>query len=639
MTLDLFLSLSFAAETVAPAGGAAMKEVIIATLLGGLCFGGVVLLALGHRTGRITVLDKIGRFVGHQTGLPSWAAFPLALLTVSLITAVFGLYWDISLHIFNGRDEGPLANPSHYAILFGLLGCFSAGVFALTMPKPGTKPSPWALRLAEGWYAPIGGILIAVSAAFGLIGFPLDDVWHRLFGQDVTLWGPTHLLMLTGAGLCVVGASVLVTEARLASQRVNGKVEQTAFQRAQAKITSTMAAGGLLVALCIYQGEFDFGIAQFTMAFHPLMVMAAAGIALIFARMVAGRGGAILAVLFFILIRGALTLIVHNGFGKPLATFPIFLGCALAVELVGLAMATKIKHKPIQFGLAAGAAIGTLGLASEWWWSSVWATYGWAEALLPEGAIIGFIAAVGGGAIGAWMGNSLMLRARPQGAWRWAPIAGFVAIAACSAIALSQDTPKGLTATFVNSPANVDKPGKWVNTTVTLNTTRFDSDQKWARSISWQGPGFQVDELEQIGPGVYKTTVPVPAYGSWKSMVRFHSGNTMMGAPIFEPYDAGIEGPKGAEVPALPTVTRELQADRVVLQREAKFDGGWLTILGYLIVLAIAMLLLAMLAWGIQRISIPLTDLQKSGDGFDEPSFSKPSGRSTSTPQPAAAAS
>ena len=38
------------------------------------------------------------------------------------------------------------------------------------------------------------------GGAFALIGFPLDDVWHRIFGQDVTLWGPTHLMLIGGAG-------------------------------------------------------------------------------------------------------------------------------------------------------------------------------------------------------------------------------------------------------------------------------------------------------------------------------------------------------------------------------------------------------------------------------------------------------
>lgn len=632
MASTLLNSLNLIASATPPAGGAAIKEVIIATLMGGLAFGGVVLLALGHRSGKITWLQKAGDFAGKQTGLPSWAALPLALLTASLLCAVFGLYWDISLHLNNGRDPGPLANPSHYFILIGLLGCFSAGVFALTMPKPGTKPSPWAVRLAEGWYAPVGGILIAISSAFGLIGFPLDDFWHRMFGQDVTLWGPTHLLMLSGAGLCLIGASVLLTEGGLASDRVRGDRNLTARERFVSKGRRAMAGGGLLAALCIYQGEFDFGIAQFQLVFHPLMVMVAAGVALTYARMTAGKGGAILATLFFLLVRGALTVIVHNGFDKPLAHFPIFLGCALAVELVGLLMAGQIAKKPIQFGLASGAAIGTLGLATEWAWSNIWMIYPWTKPLLPEGVIVGFVAAVAGGLIGAWMANSLMLRARPTGAWRYAPIAGFLAIAVMSAYGLHQSKPTGLTATLTNTPAQTGKPGKWVNTTIQLNTTRFDHDQKWAKSIAWQGPGFVVANLEHIGPGKYRTTEPLPAFGKWKSMVRFHSGNSLMGTQVFEPNDPAIPA---AEVPALPVVTRELQPDRVILQREAKFEGGWLPMLGYLIMLSVALLLLGLLAWGIQRISKPMTDEQESGRGLDEPALGKGSGgpRPSATPR------
>ena len=40
---------------------------------------------------------------------------------------------------------------------------------------------------------------MTAAGGFALIGFPLDDVWHRLFGQDVTLWGPTHLMLIGGA--------------------------------------------------------------------------------------------------------------------------------------------------------------------------------------------------------------------------------------------------------------------------------------------------------------------------------------------------------------------------------------------------------------------------------------------------------
>ena len=50
------------------------------------------------------------------------------------------------------------------------------------------------------------------AGAYALLGFPLDDVWHRLFGQDVTLWGPTHLMLIGGAGLSLIGMALLHEE-------------------------------------------------------------------------------------------------------------------------------------------------------------------------------------------------------------------------------------------------------------------------------------------------------------------------------------------------------------------------------------------------------------------------------------------
>jgi hypothetical protein len=633
MTHQIFTSLFAAASAAPPAGGAEIKEIIIATVMGGIAFGGVVLLALGHRSGRITWLQTAGDFAGKQLSLPAWAALPLVVLTTSLICAVFGLYWDVSLHLSKGRDPGPLANPSHYFILVGLLGCFSAGVFALTMPKPGTKPSPWAVKIANGWYAPVGGILIAISAAFGLAGFPLDDFWHRLFGQDVTLWGPTHLLMLTGAGLCLIGASVLLVEGGLATDRKRGDRDLTTREKAVRTGRRASSAGGLLVALCIYMGEFDFGIAQFQLLFHPLMVMFAAGVALTYARSSIGKGGAIFAVLFYLLVRGLLTLIVADVFGRPVAHFPIFLGCAIAVELAALAMGSKVYTKPMQWAIASGAAIGTLGLATEWGWSNIWAIYPWTASLVPEGAIIGFIAAIAGSFIGAWMANSLMLRPRPTGALRFAPIASVLVLIVMVGYGLHQYSPKGLTATITNTPAAAPagETGKWVNSTVKLNTTYYDTDQKWAKSIAWQGPGFVVNDLKKVGPGTYVTTAPIPAYGKWKSMVRFHKGSSLMGVAVFEPLDTAIPA---AEVPASPLVTRELRPDRVVLQREAKFDGGWLTTMGYLMVFSIAMLLLSLLAWGIQRVSRPLTEEQGATDLEVEKASKPPASRSASSARP-----
>ena len=63
-------------------------------------------------------------------------------------------------------------------------------------------------------------MLILVCSGIALAGFPLDDVWHRIFGQDVTLWGPTHLQLFGGASLSTLGGMILLVEGARASGEV-----------------------------------------------------------------------------------------------------------------------------------------------------------------------------------------------------------------------------------------------------------------------------------------------------------------------------------------------------------------------------------------------------------------------------------
>src|SRR3954463_14301358 len=171
-------SVLLAAADTRPAGGAAIGEVIVASIIGlGLT---AVLLGLVwlHRTGRSQILTRAGTRLGKATGVPPWVALPTVLTTASLLCALFGMLWDISLHIDVGRDPGPLANPAHYFILLGLFGIFAAGFLAIALPRE--RSGPTAIRITEDWYAPLGGMLVCACGAFSLLGFPLDDVWHRL---------------------------------------------------------------------------------------------------------------------------------------------------------------------------------------------------------------------------------------------------------------------------------------------------------------------------------------------------------------------------------------------------------------------------------------------------------------------------
>jgi hypothetical protein len=575
-----------------PAGGAAAGEAIGATVAALVVTGLIALVISGHRSGRLPWLDRLARIFERQTGLPGWAALPSAVLGISLLTAVTGMYWDISLHIDNGRDAGPLANPAHYLILIGLYGTLLAGALSIALSR--TRPSDAAVYLGSGWWAPAGGLMIAGCGAFALTGFPLDDLWHRLFGQDVTLWGPTHLMLIGGGSLATLGAMALTTEAMAGRTRLAGREAPIAMQ-----LRRVFLVGGFLVALSTFQGEFDFGVPQFRLVFHPMLEMLAAGIGLVTARIYLGRGGAISAVAGFILIRGFLALTVGVIFGQTTPHFPLYIVEALLVELIFL---RATRFRPVAAGALAGVAIGTIGLAAEWGWSHVWMPIPWTSALLPEAAVVGLLAAVAGGAVGGFIGAAL-IQPRPFPPLRAERLAALAAALVVMglvgwALPLSTDGPRSASVTLREVPG--DDAGRSVAATIRLSPPGAVRDPEFLNVTSWQGGGSVLDPLERVGPGVYRTTKPIPVHDGWKSMVRLQQGDSLVSVPLYLPRDRAIPAP---EVPALAGFTREFRADHQYLQRERK-EGvpGVLTLGAYLTVLLIALSLMGLIAWVLIRL-------------------------------------
>ena len=182
------------------------------------------------------------------------------------------------------------------------------------------KPGPAAVRFIRGWDVPVGGILLTVAGFYALLGFPLDDVWHRLFGQDVTLWGPTHLMLIGGAGLSIVGLLVLEQEGHGgALHRRRRRARPGAPPGSSARPS---AMGGLLLGMSVFQGEYDFDVPQFRLVLEPFMIAGAAGIALVAARLFMGRGGALAAAAFFLVIRGGIALVVGPRLRRDRADVP-----------------------------------------------------------------------------------------------------------------------------------------------------------------------------------------------------------------------------------------------------------------------------------------------------------------------------
>ena len=575
-----------------PAGGAALTEVIIATSAAAIVTAALLFLGLGHRSGRVAILGRLAAFSERLTGTPGWVALPAGIATASLLTAVFGMYWDIALHIGVGRDEGPLANPAHYFILFGLFGIFAAGFIAMVLPKE--RPSASAVRITRDWHAPLGGVLICACGAFSLTGFPLDDVWHRLFGQDVTLWGPTHLMLIGGAAMTLVGIAVLAVEGLRANRDAGEPDRVVSWTKLLLAVALT---GGFMLGLSTFQAEFDFGVPQFRFIFQPLLIMLAAGVGLVTTRIWGGPGSALGAVAFFLVVRGLLSLSIGPVFGESTPHMPLYVAEALVVEAIALKFATD--RRPLAFGIASGLGIGTIGLAAEWGWSRVWAPLPWPSELYPEGALVGFAAAIAGALLGAWIGSRLSIEPKPRdGRLRAAAVLGAVVVAGLVGYALYKPADQGVVASVELTEVQGGAQ-RTADATVTLFPPDAAEGAEWLNVTSWQGGGLVISELERVAPGRYRTTEPIPVHGTWKSLIRLHEGDSLTAAPIFLPADEAIPA---EEVPAEPRFEREFVADHQILQREQKAAAPALTLIAYGAVVTIALSLLALLAWGLHRL-------------------------------------
>ena len=592
------MNLLAAANTTdsTPAAGAAIGEVIGATA--GALIATALLLYLGwsHRTGRNNILRRAADFAARDTGFATWAALPSLLAAGSLLVALLGMYWDISLHIDNGRDPGPLANPAHYLILVGLFGIFAAGFLAIVLPEG--KPSDRAVRISGDWYAPLGGIAMMASSAFALLGFPLDDIWHRIFGQDVTLWGPTHLMLIGGAGLTLIGSAILIVEGTQGQTipghgGVAGRVLAVAARNRRA-----WAMGGLLIGLSTFQAEFDFGVPQFQLVLEPIMLAFAAGIALVAARVWIGPGGALKTMAFYVVVRGLIALIVSQVFGETTPHLQLYVVEAFLVEGVALAM----KPRGYAFGAVCGALIGTVGFFAEYAWSHIWMPVPWPPELIGEALPLTAITGIAAGLLGAYFGGALSAAADREHVAMPAlapAVAGLLAIVACVAINVPDDTPSGWSAgvrlTDVNSG-----PERTVNAQVTIDPASVTQDPKWLQAISWQGGGLVLDKLDEVSPGVYETTKPLPVYGTWKTLVRLHTDDYVAGVPIYMPEDTAIPA---AEVPAKASFTRPFTDETQILQREQKGDvPSYLATIAYVFVGLIVVSLVVLLGWVLQRL-------------------------------------
>ena len=129
------------------------------------------------------------------------------------LLGAWGLTWDIQWHLLIGRDTFWI--PPHLMMYSGVTAGFLVAVLVLALDtrdrRRGVRRRGGVTML--GLTSTRGIHLAAWGVALLLLAAPIDDLWHRLFGLDVTLWSPPHLLGLLGSAVNTIGTLLIAVEA------------------------------------------------------------------------------------------------------------------------------------------------------------------------------------------------------------------------------------------------------------------------------------------------------------------------------------------------------------------------------------------------------------------------------------------
>jgi hypothetical protein len=462
------------------------------------------------------------------TGLPGWACAAAGTSLYGLLVAGVGFYSDVSWHIALGRDEDLFTAP-HTAIVVGLAMILLGAVLGVLVATVDREPVG---RRVGSLTVPWSCIPLAALGAAALVGFPLDELWHLEYGIDVTMWSPTHMLMILGASFSGLASWLIFAEARVSPRASTW-----------GRVVHVLAAWLTLQGLAAAQGEFSFGVPQFQQLYHPVLVLLAGAGALVATRIVLGPGWA----LGITAVNVAMMNVdlVGGGGDSPVVTREggLYLTSALAVELAARWLGTgSTGRERLRFALAAGAGVATIGLAGEFAWNAG-ARQPWTGALLPDAVLVGALAALGAAVLGASLGRAVARERRELCLPRWAVVAG--AGAALASLALPFPRTVGdVTAELTLRPA----AGGEVVPRVVLEPADAAEGARWFQAMSWQGGELRLAEMVRVAPGTYEAEGPIPVTGPGKALVRLHRGSELMAVPIRLPADPEIDAP---EIPAV----------------------------------------------------------------------------------------
>jgi hypothetical protein len=210
-------------------------------------------------------IGKISSLSASTSQAPSLYAVLWFRLTCGLTTLLgavisfFALSWDVQWHTFVGRDR--TLTPPHILLLSGYALCGIAALVAVIVETQWVKNNQAMEKrytsFANRFAAPLGIYITGYAALNGALAFPVDQYWHTLYGIDVTIWAPFHIMAISGLALMALGAVyTLVSVAKMATSLNAVKEKRVASIGAVVAMATSLAAFTVLAAEGIDPDKF-----------------------------------------------------------------------------------------------------------------------------------------------------------------------------------------------------------------------------------------------------------------------------------------------------------------------------------------------------------------------------------------------
>ncbi|MBV9258679.1 MAG: hypothetical protein JO215_11735 [Ktedonobacteraceae bacterium] len=166
-------------------------------------------------------LGGIGTVSGSSVQVQSMRAVWMLRMTLGFVALlgsiifILGTSWDVQWHLLIGRDRTLI--PPHLMMLSGVGLSGLAGLAAILIETFWARRDSLVARnstgFADAFHGSLGAYVVGFAALNSAVAFPLDAYWHALYGIDVSLWAPFHVMIIMGMGIVALGSAYMLMSA------------------------------------------------------------------------------------------------------------------------------------------------------------------------------------------------------------------------------------------------------------------------------------------------------------------------------------------------------------------------------------------------------------------------------------------